>query len=236
MIKRAMILAAGFGKRIYPLTLKTPKPLLKVGKTTLLYNTIKFLELLGIKEVVINVHHLGEQIIEYINKRKLNLNINIIKEENKILDTGGAILNVINNFSKDPFIIINPDTIWNINYLNEIKLMERIFLKEKEAKCALLIVDKKKSFDKSLSGDFNLKNSLIVRKGKKNLNFIYTGFQIIKPEVFSNLNMKVFSINVIWDDLIKKNQLFGIKSDINFLHISTLKTYQRIIKKNLNII
>ena len=80
MIKKAMILAAGFGKRIHPLTLKHPKPLLKIGKGTLLSNALKFLELYGVKEVVINVHYLSEQIVDYINKNKFNLTINIVKE------------------------------------------------------------------------------------------------------------------------------------------------------------
>jgi len=231
MIKKAMILAAGFGKRIHPLTLKIPKPLLKIGKITLLCNTIEFLESFGVREVIINVHYLGDQIIEHINKRKFNLNIKILKEEDKILDTGGGVLNAINHFSNEPFIIINPDTIWNIYYLKEIKLMENTFLKTKEAKCALLIVDIKKSFDKSLKGDFNLSNGLIGRE--KKMSFIYTGLQIIKPEVFSNLSKKIFSINIIWDELIKKNQLLGIKSNINFLHISTLNIYQSIVKKKL---
>ena len=83
MIKKAMILAAGFGKRVQPLTLKLPKPLLKIGNETLLSNTLKFLELLGINQVVINVHFLGDQIVDYISKNKFNLTINIIKE-NKI--------------------------------------------------------------------------------------------------------------------------------------------------------
>jgi len=71
MIKRAMILAAGFGKRLNPLTLISPKPLLKIGKETLLSNTINFLEQFKIKQLVINVHYLGDQIIEYINKKIL---------------------------------------------------------------------------------------------------------------------------------------------------------------------
>ena len=118
MIKKAMILAAGFGKRVQPLTLKLPKPLLKIGNETLLSNTLKFLELLGINQVVINVHFLGDQIVDYISKNKFNLTINIIKENNKILDTGGGVLNAIQHFSNEPFLIINPDTIWNFYYLN----------------------------------------------------------------------------------------------------------------------
>ena len=78
MIRKAMILAAGFGKRIHPLTLTSPNPLLKIGNETLLSNTLKFLKLSGINQVVINVHYLGEQIVDYINKNKFNLNIILI--------------------------------------------------------------------------------------------------------------------------------------------------------------
>ena len=149
MIKKAMILAAGFGKRIYPLTLKNPKPLLKIGNETLLSNALKFLELFGIKQAVINVHYLREQIVEYLDKSQFNLTINIVNEKDKILDTGGGVLNAIQHFSDEPFLIINPDTIWNSNYLKELKLMEKSFFENKKNECSLLVVDKKKSFDQS---------------------------------------------------------------------------------------
>ena len=104
MIKKAMILAAGFGKRVHPLTIKSPKPLLKIGNDTLLSNTLKFLELFGISEVIINVHYLGEQVVEYINNNKFNLSIKIVEEKDKILDTGGGVLNAIQYFSNEPFL------------------------------------------------------------------------------------------------------------------------------------
>ena len=234
MIKKAMILAAGFGKRIQPLTLKSPKPLLKIGNETLLSNALKFLELFGIKQVVINVHYLGEQIVDYINKNKFNLIINIVKEKDKILDTGGGVLNAIQYFSKEAFLIINPDTIWNSHYLEELKLMQKIFFENKK-KCLLLVVNREKSFDKSFKGDFNLKNHLINRKDKDNLEYIYTGLQIIKPEIFSDINEKVFSINRIWDKLIANKELNAIESNIDFLHVSTLDIYKALLKKNLNV-
>ena len=232
MIKKAMILAAGFGKRIYPLTLNCPKPLLKIGSETLLSNTLKFLELSGIKQVIINVHYLGDQIIEYINKKKFNLTINIVQEKEKILDTGGGVLNVIKYFSNESFLIVNPDTIWNSHYFQELKLMEQIFFKNKK-KCLLLVVNKKKSFDQSFKGDFNLENLLIKRDVKKSLDYIYTGLQIIRPEVFFGLDMKIFSINRIWNKLIENNELYGIKSNINFLHVSNLKIYKSLLEKKL---
>lgn len=231
MIKKAMILAAGFGKRIHPLTLKHPKPLLKIGNKTLLSNTLKFLELFGIKQAVINVHYLGEQIVDYINRNQFNLTINIVKEEDKILNTGGGVLNAIQYFSNEPFLIINPDTIWNSHYLKELKLMEKSFFENKKGKCSLLIVNKEKSFDRSFKGDFNLKNNLINRKDSDDLNSIYTGLQIIKSEVFNGLSEEVFSINRIWDKLIQRKELYGKESNINFLHVSTLDIYKRLLKK-----
>jgi len=235
MIKKAMILAAGFGKRIHPLTLKCPKPLLKIGNETLLSNALKFLELFGIKQAVINVHYLGEQIVDYINRNQFNLSINVVKEKDKILDTGGGVLNAIQYFSNEPFLIINPDTIWNSHYLKELKLMEKLFFENKKNKCSLLVVNKKKSFDQSFKGDFNLENNLISRKNRDDLNYIYTGLQIIKPEVFSDLDARVFSINRIWDKLIETNELHGIESNIDFLHVSTLDIYKSLLEKNLNI-
>jgi len=231
MIKKAMILAAGFGKRIHPLTLKHPKPLLKIGNKTLLSNTINFLKLFGIKQAVINVHYLGEQIIDYINRNQFNLTINIVKEKDKILNTGGGVLNAIQYFSHEPFLIINPDTIWNSHYLKELKLMEKSFFENKKGKCSLLVVNKKKSFDQSLKGDFNLKNNLINRENKEDLKYVYTGLQIIKPEVFSGADTKIFSINKIWDKLIQSNELYGIASNIDFLHVSTLDIYKNLLKK-----
>jgi MurNAc alpha-1-phosphate uridylyltransferase len=231
MIKKAMILAAGFGKRIYPLTLKNPKPLLKIGNETLLSNALKFLELFGIKQAVINVHYLREQIVEYLDKSQFNLTINIVNEKDKILDTGGGVLNAIQHFSNEPFLTINPDTIWNSHYLEELRLMEKAFFENEKNKCSLLVVNKKKSFDQSFKGDFSLENNLINRKDKNNLNYIYTGLQIIKPEVFSSLDTKIFSINKIWDKLIESNELYGMESNIDFLHVSTLDIYKSLLEK-----
>ena len=230
MIKKAMILAAGFGKRIQPLTLKSPKPLLKIGNETLLSNALKFLELFGIKQVVINVHYLGEQIVDYINKKKFNLIIDIVEEKEKILETGGGVLNAIQHFSNEAFLIINPDTLWNSHYLEDLKLMQKKFF-ENNKKCLLLVVNKKKSFDQLSKGDFNLKNNLISRKEGDNLDYIYTGLQIIEPAVFANINEKVFSINKIWDKLITSNKLHAIVSNIDFLHVSTLDIYKSLLEK-----
>ena len=230
---KAMILSAGYGKRLLPLTSNCPKPLLKINNETLLSNTIKFLIKCGVKQVVINVHYLGEQIIDYIKKNKFDLSITISEEKEKILDTGGGILNTIKFFSNEPFLVINPDTIWSHNYVQEFKLMEKFFFLNKQ-KCSLLIINKKKSFDKKLKGDFNFKNDLIFKKNKSNLKFIYTGLQIISPQVFSNVKDKIFSINKIWDKLIENNELNAFESNSSFFHVSTTNVYKVLLQK-LNI-
>ena len=229
-ITKAIVLCAGFGKRLQPLTLSNPKPLLKIGNTTLLSNTLKVLEKFGIEQVVINVHYLGHQIINYVKNKNFNMKITIVNESDRILDTGGGVLNVIEYFSDKPFAIINPDTIWSLNYLNELRSMEKdIFANE--IKCSLLIVNKNKSFDKSFKGDFNLKNQLISRNDPDNLRYIYTGFQLINPDVFGDINLKIFSINKIWDKLIKNKVLIGKVSNIDFLHVSNLAIYKSLLKK-----
>ena len=116
---------------------------------------------------------------------------------------------------------------WNSYYLEELKLMEKAFFENKKRKCSLLVVNKKKSFDQSFKGDFNLTNNLISRNDGDDLNYIYTGLQIIKPEVFS--------INRIWNNLIKINELYGMESNIDFLHVSTLDIYKNLLEKNLNV-
>ena len=225
MIKKAMILSAGFGKRLNPLTLNCPKPLLKIGNETLLSNTINFLQNYKINEVVINVHYLANQIIEYIKKNKFEAKITIINEKDKILDTGGGIRNALKYFDES-FVCINPDTIWNLNYIKEMISLEENFLSKK--KCHLLVVNKSKSFDKNIKGDFNLVEGKIDRKEKIELKYIYTGLQIINPEVFKNISDEVFSINKVWDKLISTNQLFGLESKISFKHVSTLDIYNKL--------
>ena len=94
---KAMIFSAGYGKRLYPLTESCPKPLIKIGNETLLSNTLLFLKAFGIKEVIINVHYLGEQIIDYINKKNFKLSITIVEEEN-ILVIQGAVPGAKNSY------------------------------------------------------------------------------------------------------------------------------------------
>ena len=116
-INTALILCAGYGKRLNPLTLKTPKPLLKLNDLTLLENTINLIIKLNIKKIKLNTYYLQDQIKEFVEKKNFKTEIEIISDGEKILDTGGGILNMIQSSDEDNFIVFNPDTVWNLDYL-----------------------------------------------------------------------------------------------------------------------
>ena len=223
-IKYGMILAAGLGKRMQPLTLKTPKPLLEINNYTLLERAINLLISHGVQEISINVHHLPEQIEKFIREKKFKVQVNISKETDALLDTGGGILEATKHFGDNPFYVINPDTLWSDRYIEEVKELEDSYSKNK--KPTLLLVKKKLSFDGSFKGDFNLTNNQITRDEKN--DFIFTGLQIIKRSFLTSENSKVFSMNKIWNDLIANKELYGIESNLKFYHLNTHEMYLKI--------
>ena len=224
MIKHGMVLAAGLGKRMQPLTLKTPKPLLEINNISLLERAIKLLINSGVEEISINVHHLPEQIEKFIREKKFKVEVNISNETDALLDTGGGILEATKHFNDNPFYVINPDTLWSDRYIEEVKRLEDSYLKNK--KPTLLLVNKKLSFDGSFKGDFNLTNNQISRDEKN--DFIFTGLQIIKRSFLTSENSKVFSMNKIWNDLIANKELYGIESNLKFYHLNTREMYLKI--------
>ena len=193
-IKQGMILAAGLGKRMQPITLKTPKPLIQIGNKNLLDRTIELLINHGVDKIAINVHHLADQIKDFINKKKYRVKITILYERDTLLDTGGGILNATKSF-KEPFIVVNPDTLWSNAYSTELNHLEEFYFQHKKA--CLLLVNKNLSFDNSFKGDFNLQGG-IVSRGSNN-KFIFTGLQILDQSVFSPIKDKIFSMNTIWN-------------------------------------
>ncbi len=226
--KKAIILGAGFGKRMRPITKKIPKPLVKIKGVTLLENSIKFLNSLGVKHIVINSHHLHKEIINFIKRNKFPSRVQVVVEKRKILDTGGGILNASKKFKNQTFFVLNPDTIWRKGYRKEFRKLEKVYLKNK--KPTMLLVSKNKSYDRSFKGDFNLnsKNEILRQKNNK---FIFTGAQIISRSVFKKRKIKPFSMNKVWDDLIKNKELFGVTSRQKFFHINSYKVYKKLNKK-----
>jgi len=228
-IKTALILCAGFGKRLNPITLKTPKPLITINDITLLQNTINLLEKLNIQNIKINTYYLQDQIVDFVLKNKIKSKIEIIKDGDKILDTGGGIFNLIKSSNEDDFIIFNPDTVWNSNYVEVIKNMIDFYY-NKNLNNLLMVVNKNKSFDERFKGDFELKENKLLKQEQN--NFIYTGCQIINKNIFKNIKDISFSILNIWNQQIKKEMLFGYESNENFVHITDLEIYKRLTKNN----
>lgn len=227
-IKRAIILGAGFGKRMKPITNKTPKPLVKINGITLLEISIRFLIMLGVKKIIINSFYLHGQIVNFIKKNKFSSSIQVVVEKGKILNTGGGILNASKNFGNHPFFVLNPDTIWTDKYKKEFRNLEKIYMKHKNA--TMLLVSKDRSFDRSFKGDFNLSSKNKVLRQKKN-KFIFTGAQIINRSIFNKKKIEPFSMNKIWDNLIKRKKLIGVISKKKFFHINSYKVYKKINKK-----
>ena len=116
-INTALVLCAGYGKRLNPITLNEPKPLLKINKITLLENCINLIESLGIRKVIINTFYLKDKIENFLSIKKFDLDIKIINDGKTILNTGGGILNMINSSSEIDFLTLNPDTVWSNNYI-----------------------------------------------------------------------------------------------------------------------
>jgi MurNAc alpha-1-phosphate uridylyltransferase len=208
-VKTALILCAGLGKRLNPLTLEKPKPLLKLNNITFLENTINLIKELGIKKILLNTFHLKDQIRDYLNDKKFNIS------------------NMINNSKENNFLIFNPDTIWVSNYLKCIKQMNEFF-ENNRIKSILLVVNKKLSFDKKLNGDFNLKKNLLSKNTEN--EYIYTGCQIFSRDLLNNNQKKIFSITEIWNELIEKNNLFGFDSNNKFYHVTDLEIYNKLLK------
>jgi len=224
-INTALILCAGFGKRLNPVTLKTPKPLLKLNNISMLEHCISLVEKLGIQKILINTFYLKDQFLVFLRNKNFNLDIKIIEDGENILDTGGGIQNMIKDSHESDFIIFNPDTVWQYNYHNEILKMEEMYF-SKNLENILLLVNKKLSFDKKIKGDFNLKNNLISKEADK--DFIYIGCQIINKKLFSRNKIENFSILEIWNNLIDNKKLYGYESQKDFYHLTDLNIFKKL--------
>lgn len=224
-LKKAIILCAGFGKRVLPLTKTLPKPLLKINEVPLIEYSIKILYELGIKEIAVNVHYLKDKIVEYLKNN--HPKIKIFNEE-IILDTGGALINAKSFLSDDYFLILNSDTIWQKNYIPFINLLVHKTISN-NFNAGLLLVKKENSFDKNLKTDFSLNENLLTDKR----HFIYTGFQIMSSKLLQNRKLEPFSVKKIWDELITEKKITGELFEDTFYHTTDIKIYNKLKKLNI---
>ena len=224
-IKSALILCAGYGKRLRPITNDVPKPLLKIKNINLLDNTIKFVKSIGINNIKINTFYLAEKIKNFIESKNYPLKIDIVNDGAKILDTGGGIFNLTKHSEEEDFLIFNPDTLWNSNYINVVNEMEKYYFKNK-VKNLLMVVNKNKSFDVRFKGDFNLNDNKLFKEIKN--EFIYTGCQILNRKIFQHINKNIFSMSEIWNDLSDKKELYGYESLNEFVHLTDIEIYKKL--------
>ena len=224
-INTALILCAGYGKRLNPITLDTPKPLLELHNVTMLEKCIQLIKNLGIKKILINTFYLKDHFPKFLKDKNFDIDIEIIEDGKEILDTGGGILNLIKQSNEDDFIVFNPDTVWTKEYVIEINKMEEFYFNQ-NLKNSLLLVNKNLSFDKNLKGDFNLENNLVSKELEK--NHIYTGCQILSKKLFINEKNENFSISKIWDKLINTKDLYGYESKQSFYHLTNLEIFKKL--------
>ena len=183
--------------------------------------------MLGIKKVIINTFYLKEKIDNFIKIKKFKLEVKIINDGQVILNTGGAILNMMNSSNESDFLTLNSDTIWNKSYIKIIQSMEEFYFSN-QIRNILLLVNKNLSFDKKLKGDFNLMNNKIKKNSPTDL--IYTGCQIINKSLFESHSISNFSISEIWNELVDRNELYGYESIVDFYHLTNLKVYKELLK------
>ena len=224
-INTALILCAGFGKRLNPITLTKPKPLLEINEVTMLEKSINLIKEIGINKIFINTFYLKEHFSNFIKNKNFDLDISIVEDGGSILDTGGGIFNMTSHSVEDNFMVFNPDTIWSNEYLEEIIKMQEVYF-SKKLENILLLVNKNLSFDQNLRGDFNLSNNLISKKD--NLDFIYIGCQILNKKILMNQTTSKFSILNIWNKLIDEKKLYGFESKNKFYHLTDLKIFNKL--------
>jgi MurNAc alpha-1-phosphate uridylyltransferase len=215
----AMILAAGLGLRMRPLTLETPKPLLKVGGRTMLDHAIDKLIATSITRVVVNCFHLADQIEAHLKSRN-DIEI-IISRETELLDTGGGIKHALRYFDK-PFFALNADLPWMDGATPSLQRMAQTWDAAKMDSLLLLMpTSKARGFE--AKGDFALeKDGRVWRKDLPPPRpYVWISAQIIKPELFGQIPDKVFSNNVIWNDAEARNKLYGIAHEGTCYHVGT---------------
>ncbi len=221
-INEAMIFAAGFGKRMHPLTKKIPKPLLKVNGKPIIFYIIEELINLNFKNIVINTHHLSEKF--HTELKPYSKTVKIIFEK-EILDTGGGFLNAIKkdyfHNLKIPKVLINGDVLWKKNITCPIKNIIKNWNEEK-MDLLLCLIKKKKIIGYKGKGDFNLEEpqkEVSIINNDQQKDFVFSGLQLVKPKLLEKKIEKKFSMREIFFAKTK-NKIYGINDNNQWYHIS----------------
>ncbi len=216
----AMVLAAGFGKRLRPITEKLPKPLVPVHGRTLIDRTIDRLADAGVGRVIVNVHHLGEQISNHLGRRK-SPEI-VISREPEILNTGGGIANALPLLGDLPFFASNADTLWLNGSQDALKRMIEQWDGDK-MDALLMLHSTVEAYGYSGLGDFYADPAgVLTRRAENEVSpYLYTGVQILHPRLFEGADKGAFSMNLLYDKAIESGRLYGMVHDGEWFHVGT---------------
>jgi MurNAc alpha-1-phosphate uridylyltransferase len=218
---RGMIMAAGLGLRMRPLTNDRPKPLVDVGGKTLLDHAIDRFKAAGVKMIVVNVHYKAEMVVAALKKRT-DIEIRIQDEREKLLNTGGALKRALPHFEGEPFLTYNSDSIWLEGMGSNLERLKRRW-SDAEMDCLMLLAPIFNSIGYDELGDFTMdpNGRLARRESQRVAPFAWPGVQIIHPRLIEKGKGEVFSTNQLWDIAIEQGRLFGVRMDGKWMHIGT---------------
>jgi N-acetyl-alpha-D-muramate 1-phosphate uridylyltransferase len=219
-VTRAMIMAAGFGTRMRPLTNDRPKPLVEVRGRTLLDHALDRLVAGGVTMVVVNLHYRAQQVKDHLARRR-DIEIRYSMEE-EILGTAGGVVKALPNFDGEPFFVLNSDSVWVEGYLTPLTAMQRLWQSEK-MDGLLLLAAMTTAMGYEGRGDFLLDaNGRIARVPERTSSpYAYPGVQIVHPCLFADAPGGAFSTNLMWDRAIAKGRLYGVRLEGVWIHVGT---------------
>jgi N-acetyl-alpha-D-muramate 1-phosphate uridylyltransferase len=207
----AMVMAAGLGKRMRPLTATRPKPLVQVAGTTLLDHVLDHLARAGVKRAVVNVHYLADALEAHVARKSHGLEIVISDERGKLLETGGGLINAKPLITGDPFLCVNTDNMWVDGPINAIQLLADRW-DDASMDALLLMVPLARAHNHEGRGDFHLDSLGMIsrRKPARIAPFVWTGIQILSKRLLIDPPEAKFSTNIFWDRAIAAGRAFGV--------------------------
>ena len=219
-----MVLCAGLGTRMQPLTLNTPKPLIPVAGKPLIGHAVEQLEKNGVKNIIINTHYLARQVEEWVYQQK-NLSIIISDERNELLETGGGVFKARDLLGSSPFFVLNSDTFWlDQSGTSTLQKMRGRFDSD-NCDFLLLLSRHENAVGFSGKGDFFCsKSGQLTRRGKEDhAPYIFAGCYLAHPRALANCPDGPFSMNILWDRALKHKRVWGLIHDGLWLHVGTPK-------------
>lgn len=220
-IRRAMVLAAGIGQRMRPITDSLPKPLVRIGGKAMLDHALDRIAEAGVTEAVVNVHHLAEQIEAHLAGRT-HPRIVISDERDELLETGGGVKKALPLLGTEPFFHVNSDSLWSETGISNIAAMAEAWAPA-GMDMLMLLARREDSVGFDGAGDFfqDAEGRLTRRGQAPTAPVVYAGVIIMKPEIFADTPEGSFSLNLLFDRLIARKRLFGHVLQGQWLHVGT---------------